>query len=373
MIRRAVLAAVVGLSAVFAFGAGALPHDPDRWARYDSEHFTIFSNADAERAETLARDLEMLRAAIGRVTGLQPASPVPTHVFLFADGSSMRAYKHLWQGEPASLSGAYYGGAHADFLTINARQPREARWTLFHEYVHTVLRNNFPGLPLWLDEGLAELFASFVVQDGVGVLGRAMPRHLNPLGRQEPISLEELLAVDQTSPRYNAFEHQGEFYTQSWALVHYLWVGDGGERRRQALDFVGRTFAGDSIEEAFVAAFGGGFDVLERELRAYRASGFAARRIPLGDLPQAAVARHALAEPELLVALGELLAAQGDTRRDDALWHFERALELNPKSARALVGLGLVAQQRGDWSRARALYSQALDRRDEALAHYLYG
>ena len=59
----------------------------------------------------------------------------------------------------------------------------EALRTIFHEYVHLVIDNVSEGMPLWLNEGLAEYDSTFQVEDSGrrALVGRAIPSHLQLL------------------------------------------------------------------------------------------------------------------------------------------------------------------------------------------------
>ena len=56
-------------------------------------------------------------------------------------------------------------------------------------------------------------------------LGRVKEEHVYDL-RERFIPLAELLAVDHKSPLYNEGDRRGVFYAESWALVHYLLIGN---------------------------------------------------------------------------------------------------------------------------------------------------
>ncbi|MEM9557239.1 MAG: tetratricopeptide repeat protein [Acidobacteriota bacterium] len=389
----------------FAADLAALPWEERTWRSFRTDNFLVLSDAQPSQARDLAADLETLRLALAATTSLELASPVPTVVFLFEHEGSMRSYKHLIDGEPATLSGAFYSASHADFLTINGRERREATVTVFHEYVHKVLRDNVPNLPLWLEEGLAELFSTFTVRAagraagdstesggagdvlGQGIVGLPTAWNLEVLASREHLPLEELLAVEPSSPHYTQFDHQGIFYAQSWALVHYLWLGGNETRRRQALDYLTATLGGMPRAEAFRAAFGVEPAVLEAAVRAHREAGFGVRAVHLGALEPVRVASGPLRHAEVLVRLGELLTAQTG-REPEAERHFREALRLEREhgevgsvvgQARALAGLGMLAARRGDLSRARALYGDAVRMQatqvgaDDPLVHFLYG
>lgn len=368
----AVLLLLVGPGLVPA-PAEALPREDETWRRLETPHFEIVSNASEEQIRRTAADLEGLRRAVARVTALEPVSPVPTRLYLFDDDIALHPYKHRYRGEPAEMSGAFYSRPWGDHLSMNGARRGLAKITVFHEYLHSVLRNNLPGLPLWLEEGMAELFSTFTVIDGEGRLGRPVPWHRATLGSGERLDLTELLVTEIDSERYNRFEHQGELYARSWELAHYLLLDAG--RRRQLLDYLGRVMRDEEPRAAFERAFGVTPLDMEARLLAYRRGGYPERRLPAEDRPSdfAQTRLATLSRAETLVALGDLLVAQGE-READATFHFRAALEADPACGAALAGLGLLAELDHDYPRARAFYHKALAASPrDARVRYRYG
>ena len=96
-------------------------------------------------------------------------------------------------------------------------------------YSHFLL-GNWVGasVPVWLREGLAEVYATFQERDGgkSAVLGAPDPDHLRLLQNTSLIPLQDLIAVTQMSPIYNEGDRRGVLYAESWALVHYLMYGN---------------------------------------------------------------------------------------------------------------------------------------------------
>jgi len=72
-----------------------------------------------------------------------------------------------------------------------------------------------------------------------------------------------LFSVDHGSPHYNEKEKQGVFYAESWALVHYLMLGDNGKRNQQFMRYLGLLHSGIPVEESFRQAFQADFATIE--------------------------------------------------------------------------------------------------------------
>lgn len=361
--------------------ARALPPDADAWLRLETPDFTLFSNAGETPTRRLAADLQRLRAALARLDPeLKLSAPSPTFLFLFRDGRSLSPYRLVYQGRPVDVGGYFLARPEVNYAAVNADPRGDARAVVYHEYLHSVLRNNYPGLPLWLHEGLAELYSTFEA-DGAGArIGLPVGEHLRWLQRNPPIPLAELFAVDAKSKDYNEGMRRGVFYAQSWALAHYLLVGSDA-RRGPVLRYLRTLARGEPSGDAFQAAFGGSGGVggsggdLERELRAYiHRRVFRHDQAPVDAAAQADVRVSPLPRADLLASLGALLSFLDRSRWPEAEEHLEAALAAQPDHAPALAGLGVLAELDGRRDEAGAWLERAARAApDDFLIQYRYG
>jgi tetratricopeptide (TPR) repeat protein len=326
------------------------------WTRLDTPSFTFFSNASGEVTRHYAAELETFRRFIAQSLGDGAvANPLPTQVYLFAEGEDFRQYS---LGE--RNVGWFTGTRQANVIAIDTSSAAGTE-VAYHEYVHFVVENSTPAVPLWLNEGLAELYSTFRVVGDELHIGRRVNRHVEFLRRNRLLSFDELFAVDRRSPEYTEERRRGVFYAQSWAFVHYLVVGQS-EFHVEVGDFLRRLRDGQPADEAFSSAFGTSTVGLRRDLEHYVGQA----RFEYLVLPGAAPAAEALGAPILLdeaeatarlglLRLAGRLGREGDTR--DA---FSRALALDPTNATALRGLGELDLQRSDFRQAAEWFAEAL-------------
>lgn len=123
---------------------------------------------------------------------------------------------------------------NADVIA-RARQRLFAR--LYHEAFHAYLGTFvYPGedrkVPLWLNEGLAQVFESAIVEAGELRVGHAEKARLQEAQEAlEKKSLLPLLSLLRAAPKEFQFAHAsgkekaGRAYLASWALAHYLLFG----------------------------------------------------------------------------------------------------------------------------------------------------
>lgn len=357
-------AAGVVLGALLAARAAPadLPRNTGDWVRVDSDHFTLFSDADPGHVRALAADLERLRAALlGLVPGLARPAPRPTSLFVFRDERAFRPYRRLDGATPAKVAGFFASHERGDYLAIDGSPRSEPRRVLYHEYLHQVVAAHFPAAPLWLNEGLAELYSSVEVDGETARVGLPIREHLDWLERHSLIPLPELFAMDRSSPDYHEGSRRGVFYAESWALVHHLLIG-APERQPQTVRFLELCREGTPPADALVEAFDTTSSGLERELReSVRALLFSYVRVPVG----AAVATESRIEPlapaEVLYRLGDLLIHTAPHLAGEAGAHFEAALDLDPDHAPSIAGRGIVAAHEGDHAAAHEHYRRAAE------------
>jgi tetratricopeptide (TPR) repeat protein len=355
----AAIALAASLQLAGAATARDLPGPNQRWTELRTPNFTFFSHASERATRRIAADLEELRAALSRFTTLTLHSPVPTLIYVFRHDQDFTPYKMLYSGRPAAASGYFARREHANYIAINGDSRLDASAIVYHEYVHYFASVNLPGLPLWFEEGLSELYSSFRVAGDKVQLGFPDAVHLWLLNTSPLIPLDELLAVDHGSPLYNERDRKGMFYAQSWALVHHLLVGSD-QRRPEAHRFVALVAAGESPAEAFRTAFSGGQDQLEDELRQYverRIFRYLEIRAPIEVEPP--MTTEQMRYPDVLYRLGDLLA-QIEAPRPEATAHFQKAVSIDPEHGPSLAGLGLLAERRANWADAERLYRHAM-------------
>ncbi len=332
------------------------------WSRLRTEHFVFIGDASDGAIRRVAQKLDQFREVLTRaLPGAGTTSPVPTIVIVFRNDSSFRPYKPLFQGRPIELAGFFQGADDVNYIAVNGEATEPAFHTIFHEYTHFLVSNTAGNVPLWIGEGLAELYATFEERKGgaAAVLGAPDVGHVALLRHSTLMSLGELMAVDHTSPVYNEGDRRSVFYAQSWALMHYLLLGNKA-RMPQIRPYLDKLRDGASPEQAFRGAFGDAA-ALERELNAYiRRYSFLAARFDFGEKVTGTKSEHSepIDEAEAGAYLGDLLARSH--RADDARAHFRKLIASNPQSARAAYGLGRLELEAGHLDEALPLLERAV-------------
>jgi tetratricopeptide (TPR) repeat protein len=119
-----------------------------------------------------------------------------------------------------------------------------------------LLHLNFAGLPLWLDEGLAEFYGNSRLGEKESRVGTIDETHLYILGQNKLLPIETLLTVERGSPYYNEQNRASVFYAESWALVHYLMLDPEAQQQQLLKKFVAAWNQGGTQIEAAQQTFG---------------------------------------------------------------------------------------------------------------------
>ena len=366
--------ALAGLALALAAGplAGQGLED-DAWLAVESAHFTLYTNAEAARGYEIAESLERFRAVFAQLAPqLELKSPAPTKMLAFKDAEAYAPYKTVADRGSSRILGQFLTHVDGNYLTLDAGTELVDSFTvIYHEYVHYFVRHNFPGVPLWFNEGLAEYYSTFAIEDGLARVGRPVERHVEWLRRHSELGLDGVLATRQGSREHQA-GGAGRFYAVSWVLVHYLLSGDPARLDRTA-DFFLRLRDREDPEDAFEAAFDLRLRTLEDALVDYaRAAELPQAAIPLNRLPSPSVEVFLLPPAEALFHLGDLLAHIG--RSEAAEQHFQRALDHHPEHPQSHAGLALVRDQQNRFEEAEWLYRDAVELGSEdPLTYLLYG
>ncbi len=368
--------ALATCAAGLAIGAwAATPPEDSKWIRVDTQHFTLLSNEGQRQTETIGGNLELLRQALeGTTKGFTLNSPIDTRIYVFADEASFTPFNLGADGKPESLAGYFVPTPDGNYVAFNASAAETPFPIIYHEFLHYVMENTIPGLPLWLNEGLAEFYSSAVLTNGRAQIGLPVDRHLAWLAEHPMLPLRDLFAVDHDSPEYNETERQGTFYAQSWALTHFL-IADA-ERRSRFGRLLEALRQGNGSRESFEQAYGVDLAAVDKALAAYvRASTYTYMRYsPPAGLEAAPPTTRTLERKETLLSLGDLLAHRPPVRFGEAERYTRAALAIDPDMTEGWITLAFLRLMQEKPAEAAEMCERALklDPRN-ARTHAMHG
>lgn len=368
--RKQVLAVILGIL-LFGLASFQTAAAKDTWTSVRSSNFLLVGNAGEKDIRKVATRLEQFRDVFIRLfPGAKFETPVPTTVIVF---KSMGSYKPFNSGNNA---GYFQKGQDVNYITLSAELGAQDPFSvIYHEYVHLLIDNTSGNVPAWFDEGLAEYYSSFSIEeDRKAHLGELIAYHLQTLREEKQLPLRTLFAVDHSSPYYNESGKRGAFYAESWALVHYLILGNNGQRVPALGKFLQLIGGNTRIDDAFRQAFGMDVEAMEKELKKYIEGHTFRMQIATFEHKlefDSEMKTAPLSEAEAQGYLGDLLLHLH--RLDDANARLQQALGLDPKLTMAQASLGILRARQGQFAESKKLLQEAVSNdSNNYLAHYYY-
>jgi len=356
-------------AAVLVLLGGLARAEAAQWVRVETPNFVVFGEVGEKRTRDVAAEFERFREALARVvSGAATKAPVPTTVVVFENAKSFGPYRPRYNGKTVDLAGIFSSERDINRVALALENREAGLRTIFHEYVHLVVSNVTNGMPIWLNEGLAEYYSTFLVTDEgkTATMGTVIAPHLLLLNQERLLPLQDLLAITHDSPLYNEGKRRGMVYAESWVLVHFL-MSDPN-RSKQLGEYARLTGAGTPAAAAWQQVFGT-YDPLpdlrryaeQASVRGYRYHFAEGITTVKGDAVR-------LTDAEIEATLGDELL--GVRRQQDGEAHLTKAAGMQPPSARAKALLGLQRVNDGNYADARTLLMDAASDRSDWLAQY---
>jgi tetratricopeptide (TPR) repeat protein len=373
VIHRLLILFLLFIATLAPAQSNSLPLVQQRWFEVKTTHFDIFSCGAVQDVDKLAARLEQFCKAYSQLAGMQAVASPPTIVMAFPDHDAMKPFLPLYNGQPANVSGLFMRGSDENLIVLSLADS-EGMNVIYHEYAHLLFRRNDQIWPLWLKEGMAEIYSTFTTTDYGVQIARPIDYHLYELRHQSLMPLHELFSVTHDSPQYNEASRQGIFYAESWLLTHYLIAGDNPDYIARFGRFTDLLKQGELPEQAFTNALGASLPTIEIQLRNYLARGqFKSINISLQSNLSGSVSAivRRIYPVEVCFHLGDELLRVG--RANTAEEFFAQDKKLAPANPLPYEGLGLVAAENDQHAEAARDMQDALKHGStDFLTHYIY-
>lgn len=371
------------VSVLFLFSASQT-FAKDVWISVRSKNFFLIGNANEKEIRQAATKLEQFRETFRLLfPRAKFNAPIQTNVVVFKNASSYKPFKPK-RGDgkiDEEIAGYFQPGEDLNYITLSVEDAKEDAYsTIFHEYVHFLLNTNFgrADVPPWFNEGLAEYYQTFKIQDDQKVtLGDIQGDYLELLQRQSRlIPLKTLFEIDNYSLQQNGGDSRSFFYAQAWALIHYLMQGNNGANNAALNQFLALVMNKVEPEKAFRQAFQTDYATMEKALKKYvEQRKFQATLVTFKNklVFDGEMTALPLSEAEANAYLGDLLYRTGEFA--DAETYLQKALSLDANSTLANASLGLVKMRQNKFDEAKKYLEKAVasDRKSYfALYNYAY-
>lgn len=341
-----------------AFAAGA-----SGWVAVRSPNFVIVTNAGESSAKQTAIQFEQIRSLFRDALPLAKNHNGPVVTILAAKNEKtlQELLPEYWAKGHAHPAGIFVQAMNQFYialeLDVEGPNPYE---TIYHEYYHSLTMPYAPNTPTWLAEGLADFFGNSQIEGKTAIMGEASGPLLYQLQGQRLLPLDTLFHVNQSSPYYNESSKVTLFYAESWALVHYLMIGDNQAHKGMLTAYLNALGNGATEEDAAKQGFGD-LNKLQNALGSYiqRNSYYQFRLAAPAKVADSDLHVRVLSEADVDAYEGGFAETRGHS--EEAKTKLDRAVELDPKNALAQANMAIAEFFMGK-------RSEALDSASKAIA-----
>jgi tetratricopeptide (TPR) repeat protein len=284
-------------------------------------------------------------------------SGAPLLVFAARDESTAKAMEPgVWKTLHGNVAGVFNHGWEKQYAVVRLDPVGLDNYAVvYHEYTHSILHMNAHWLPTWLDEGMAVFYGYTRFRGSKIQVGAPTERSLQMSRALIPV--ESLIEMRPSSYDHDEDETEA-FYTEAWALVHYLTFGPGMGNGKKLNDFFQALQQGVDQKKAFQQEFDS-FAEMDKALGQYMMH-MAFSAVVLQDPPQIddktfTVTKLSVAETEAL--LGEFYVWTHDLGGARPL--AKQALADDPKLGLAHEVNGFLLFADGQDAEAAEEFSQA--------------
>lgn len=359
------LAKVFGWGAVWLMGttlvASRSVAAEDVWLRVSTPDFTVITSAREKEAVAWTKDFAQFVAALREYFNKGKTRLPPLTMVVFGRERDFQKFHPLGDdGKPKEVGGffqrheswAVAGLASTSFGAAGVRH------TIFHEGTHWFLSLQERSDPVWLEEGLAEVFSTFRVVGKEAEWGSALDGHVAFLNQNQPLPLAELLATRRGEVFGDDSNRTSVFYAESWAFVHYAIFGKHRMPRNALIDYAKFVQAGTPVADAFRRAFGTTTEEMDWVLGNYLHAGdYFVNRRPLAEVAELKTVPATAVD--VADALGRL--ALGGGRWDLAVTQARAAIAAAPDDPRGHEVLAMALKERGEAAESLVEFGRAVE------------
>lgn len=350
-------------------GGNALNAKEDQWLKLTTPEFTVITSLKEKEATAWAGEFGQFIAAMRGFFkyGNRPLAPLT--VVIFAREKDFLGYRPLGTDhKPQDVAGFFSrraGSAVAGLSTAN--EPEELRRVIFHEGTHWFMSSFDEYQPVWVAEGLAEVFSTFEVEKGKAKWGSPIGEHVMVLRELDRLPLAQLLATGQGELFHGNSIKTGIVYAESWAFVHYLLFGQHKIPREALAQYVDLARTALHPDEAFKQAFGRSMADMDREFRRYLDGGsYFVSHQPLAVVPPPQVMPATAVD--VSTALSKLALAAGRTELAEK--HARAVIAAAPEAPEGYDLLGLTLKLKNDAAGARAAFTESVAKNSRDFEAY---
>lgn len=323
----------------------------DRWTRLSSPNLELYTTAGEKEGRNTILHFERVREFFQQASPVRSQGDLPVRIVQFDTEAQYRPFR------PGDHVAAYFTETpERDYIVMGDRASEDFG-PATHEYTHLVVRRSGFRVPVWLNEGWAEVFSTLRPMGKDMAVGDLLPERMKALAAEKWMDFDELTAVDTHSAAYHEASRVGIFYAESWALVHMLFLSP--EYKDDFGKFVTALNGGKTSREACEVAFGKSSSRVFEDLQTYfvRKKIFGTVFETRLDKREAEVQATAVSNFDARLMLADLTAARG--KADEARLEYAKLEAEAPGRADLLESIGNLAFDSHDKATAQTYFERA--------------
>ncbi len=352
--RRAFRLTFAAALTIAAYLPAACKASGTQWTLVQSPHFEVYSQSGERDGRAALLWFEQLREFFSRLPVSEADRELgrhgPVRVIGFRSAKEYAAFRLH-----PSTDAYFIGGESADYIVM-PRLSSEKFGVAAHEYAHLFLHSKGLRLPLWLAEGIAEIFSTIRIGENGGAIGGDLPMRRQTLQKRPWMPLAQLLATTADSPIRVNRDTADVFYSESWAFTQMLLFSPSYKDRVGLLWNVLQSGACDP--ETIAHTYGKPLSAVEADLHDWVQRSRSGVRLPGVPSLRQPVQVSQLTSFESRRLIADLLFACADLGR--AKREYRELATERPGEARVAAALGAIALREGDRNMAREQWERAI-------------
>ena len=232
----------------------------DQWTRITTPNFELYTTAGEKKGKETVRRFEQVREFFLKASPVRASWDFPVRIVEFETAEQYQPFLPI-----NTVAAAYFLATPARDYIVLGNQAAVNDAIAIHEYMHLIIRHSGLKIPIWLNEGWADVYSTLRPMGKETAVGDLLDDRMNSLKADKWLTFDELTSTDQTSPNYHEASRVGIFYAESWALAHMLYLSPDYEANFGK--FVIALHRGSSAAQAVQTAFGRTPDDVYKDLQ----------------------------------------------------------------------------------------------------------
>lgn len=230
--------------------------------RVKTKYYLIHSDLDDALIADLGTRMDAMYAEYSRRMSdfdLR-ADQKPLDVYLF---NYKKDYTDFTGAKYLNTGGVFIAGKNQLAAYLEGQRDtlrRTLQHEAFHQFAYKAIGTN---LPIWLNEGMAQLFEEAIWTGEGFLMNQVPPRRIRQLqndvrnNKLLPMKMLITLSPEKWAAHLSADAALGSTqYNQTWAMVHYMAYGDGGRNGAKLVSLLKALGKGQDADDAFRESFG---------------------------------------------------------------------------------------------------------------------